>query len=74
MEQILLAGRSLLVAHIMTTTAIIETEPQTVIENPPHMDVNPLHPGRLVTARSPFDFAVAPGHTKIAPLPDPISD
>ena len=74
MVQILLAGMTLLVTHIKVITTIIVTEPQTVIGSLPHMDVNPLHPGHLVTVRLPFDFAAARDHIKIAPLPDPISD
>ena len=70
----LLAGRNLLVVHIMMTTAILMTAPQTVIVSPPHMDVNPLRPGRLVAVRLLFDFAAAPGPTMIAPRPNPISD
>ena len=72
--QILLAGMTPLVAHIMETTTIIVTEPQTAIGSLPHMDVNPLHHGRLVTVRPLFDFAAAPGHIEIVPLPDPTSD
>ena len=74
MVQILLAGRSLLVAHNMEIATIIVTEPQTVIGSLPHMDMNPFRHGRLVTVRSLFDFAAAPGHTEIVPLPDPTSD
>ena len=74
MVLMLLVGRKLLVAHIMMTAAILMTAPQTVIVNPPHIDVSQLRPGRLITVRSPFDFAAAPGHIKIAPRPNPISD
>ena len=72
--QTLLAGTTLLVAHIMGTTTTIVTEPQTAIGSLPHMDVHPLHLVRLVTVRMLFDFAAVPGHIEIVPLPDPISN
>ena len=72
--QTLLAETTLLVAHIKETTTTIVTEPQTAIGSLPHMDVDPLHLGRLVTDRILFDFAAAPGHIEIVPLPDPTSD
>ena len=74
MLQIPLARMTLLAVHNMEVSAIIVTEPQTVVGSPLHMDLNPLHHGRLATVRSLFAFAAAPGHIEIAPLPDPTSD
>ena len=74
MAQIPFAGMTPLAVHNMEITVIIVTGPQTVVGSLPHMDMNPLHHGRLATVRSLFDFAAAPDHIEIAPLPDPTSD